>query len=91
VIEIPGVELDVREGSDTLQDPGPTPITLAPGDTVSAGLLWRNKVESADEGDIVNATEINVGYAKDSPLVTVTPEAPIDLGTTRELEVTAWR
>jgi hypothetical protein len=91
VIAIPGVELDVREGSDTLQDPGPTPITLAPGDTASAGLLWRNRVESADEGDIVNATEINVGYAEDSPLVTVTPEAPIDLGTTRELEVTAWR
>jgi hypothetical protein len=91
VIEIPGVELDVREGSDTLQDPGPTPITLAPGDSVSAGILWRNRVESADEGDVVNATEINVGYAEGSPLVAVTPEAPIDLGTTRELEVTAWR
>jgi len=91
VIEIPGVELDVREGSDTLQDPGPAPITLAPGDSVSAGMLWRNRVESADEGDAVNAAEINVGYAEGSPLVTVTPEAPIDLGTTRELEVTAWR
>jgi hypothetical protein len=91
VIEIPGVELDVREGSDTLQDPGPAPITLAPGDSVSAGMLWRNRVESADEGDVVNAAEINVGYAEGSPLVTVTPEAPIDLGTTRELEVTAWR
>jgi hypothetical protein len=91
VIEIPGVEIDVREGSDTLQDPGPTPITLAPGDTVSAGMLWRNMVESADEGDVVNATEINVGYAEGSPMETVTPESPIDLGTTREIEVTAWR
>jgi hypothetical protein len=91
VIGIPGVEIDVREGSDTLQDPGPTPLTLAPGDTVSAGMLWRNRVESADEGDVVNATEINVGYAEGSPMETVTPESPIDLGTTREIEVTAWQ
>lgn len=85
------IAVEVKEGSDTLQDPGPTPITLAPGDSVSAGLLWRNRVESADENDAVNATEINVGYSDDSPMVTVTPEASIDLGTTRELEVTAWR
>ncbi|GAA2146484.1 DUF4232 domain-containing protein [Glycomyces algeriensis] len=87
VIEIPGVEIAVRQGSDTLQDPGPTSITLAPGASVSAGMLWTNRVES---GDAVNATEINVGYAEGSPLETVTPEAPIDLGTTREIEVTAW-
>ncbi|MEU5153643.1 DUF4232 domain-containing protein [Glycomyces sp. NPDC021274] len=88
VIEIPGVEVAVRQGSDTLQDPGPTAITLAPGESVSAGMLWRNLVEA---GDVVNATEINVGYAAGSPLETVTPEASIDLGTTREIEVTAWR
>lgn len=91
VIEIPGVEIEVREGSDTLQDPGPSAITLAPGDSVSAGMLWRNKVESAEESDVVNATEINVGYAEGSPMETVNPESPIDLGTTRDLEVTAWR
>lgn len=88
VIEIPGVDVAVRHGSDTIQDPGPTPITLAPGEAVSAGMVWRNLVEG---GDVVNATEINVGYAEGSPLETVTPEAPIDLGTTREIEVTAWR
>lgn len=85
------IAVEVKEGSDTLQDPGPTPITLAPGDSVSAGMLWRNRVESADGNDVVNATEINVGYSEDSPMVTVTPESSIDLGTTRELEVTAWR
>ncbi|MDN3242701.1 DUF4232 domain-containing protein [Glycomyces tritici] len=88
VVEIPGFDVAVRHGSDTLQDPGPTPITLAPGESVSAGMLWRNLVEA---GDVVNATEINVGYAEGSPLETVTPEASIDLGTTREIEVTAWR
>lgn len=91
VLEIPGVAIEVRQGSDTLQDPGPTAITLAPGETVSAGMLWRNKVESSDEDDVVNATQISVGYAEGSPLETVSPEAPIDLGTTREIEVTAWR
>ncbi|MDA1360053.1 DUF4232 domain-containing protein [Glycomyces luteolus] len=88
VIEIPGVDVAVRQGSDTLQDPGPTPITLAPGDSVSAAMLWTNRVEA---GDVVNATEVNVGYAEGSPMETVTPEASIDLGTTREIEVTAWR
>ncbi|WP_205326390.1 DUF4232 domain-containing protein [Glycomyces sp. YM15] len=88
VIEFPGVDVAVRHGSDTLQDPGPAPITLAPGDTASAGMLWTNRVEA---GDVVNATEISVGYAEGSPMETVTPEASIDLGTTRQIEVTAWR
>ncbi|MCC3763119.1 DUF4232 domain-containing protein [Glycomyces sp. TRM65418] len=85
------IAVEVREGSDTLQDPGPTPITVAPGESVSAGMLWRNKVESSDPADTVEATELNVGYAEGSPLQTVVPEHSIDLGTTRELEVTAWR
>ncbi|MFG3342190.1 DUF4232 domain-containing protein [Glycomyces sp. NPDC048151] len=88
VVEVPGVDVAVRQGSDTLQDPGPTAITLAPGESVSAGMVWTNRVEA---GDVVNATEISVGYAEGSPLETVTPEAPIDLGTTREIEVTAWQ
>lgn len=85
------IAVEVREGSDTLRDPGPTPITVAPGESVSAGMLWRNLVESSDPADTVDATQINVGYAEDSPLQKVTPEHSIDLGTTRELEVTAWR
>lgn len=85
------IAVEVKEGSDTMQDPGPTPITIAPGDTVHAGMLWRNRVESADEGDVVDATELNIGYSDDSPLQTVTPESSVDLGTTRELELTAWQ
>jgi hypothetical protein len=85
------IDVEVTEGSDSLEDPGPTPITVAPGESVSAGMLWRNRVESADPADVVNADELNVGYAEGSPLVTVSPEATIDLGTTRDIEVTAWR
>lgn len=85
------VDIEVREGSDTLQDPGPTPITVAPGSSVRASMLWRNKVESSDPNDDVNSDNLSIGYAEDSPLTAVTPEITIDLGTTRELEVTAWR
>lgn len=84
------IDVEVTEGSDTMQDPGPTPITVAPGESVSAGMLWRNRVESADPADVVNAEELNIGYAEGSPLVAVSPEATIDLGTTRDIEVTAW-
>ncbi|WP_199036749.1 DUF4232 domain-containing protein [Glycomyces salinus] len=91
VIEIPGADVEVREGSDTLEDAGPTPITVAPGESVNAGMMWRNKVESANSEDVVDATEIYVGYAEDSPTQLVEPEHSIDLGTERSLEVTAWR
>ncbi|THV25954.1 DUF4232 domain-containing protein [Glycomyces paridis] len=88
VVEIPGVELEVREGSDTLQDPGATPITVEPGEEVSAGMSWRNLVEG---GESVDATSVDIGYSPESPLQTATPPWTIDLGTTRDIEVTAWR
>ncbi|GAB3662127.1 DUF4232 domain-containing protein [Glycomyces tarimensis] len=85
------IEVEVHEGSGQLTDPGPTAITVEPGGSVSAGMLWRNKVESADPADVVNATALAMTYAEGAPTIVVTPSYPIDLGTTRYLEVTAWR
>jgi hypothetical protein len=85
------VTVEVRQGSDQLHDPGPSPIVVAPGGAVQAGMLWRLRVESENPDDIVDATELSVSYADHAPLQLVEPEYSIDLGTTRTLEVTAWR
>lgn len=72
----------------TFDDPGPSPITLAPGDSVSAALFWRNSVTRAD----VPAAEgrfVEISPAAGEPPQTV-PEL-IDLGTSGRLDVTAWR
>ncbi|WP_051393257.1 DUF4232 domain-containing protein [Glycomyces arizonensis] len=95
VVGVPGdgalLDVEVHQGSDRITDPGPTPLTVEPGDSISAGMLWRNKVESSDPADVVNATRLVMTYAEGAPTVVVEPEATIDLGTTRYLEVTAWR
>ena len=85
------IEVEVNQGSDQLTDPGPTHIVVEPGESVSAGMLWRNKVESSDPADVVDATELVMSYAEDAPTIVVEPMYSVDLGTTRYLEVTAWR
>lgn len=61
-------------------------ITLAPGESATSGLLWRNTVTN---GTPVNAPYARV-YAKPGAApVTVTPE--LDLGTTGKLGVSPWR
>lgn len=95
VVGVPGdgelLDVEVHQGSDQLTDPGPTPLAVEPGDSITAAMLWRNKVESSDPADVVNATRLVMSYAEGAPTVVVEPEATIDLGTTRYLEVTAWR
>ncbi|GAB3228217.1 hypothetical protein GCM10027447_20130 [Glycomyces halotolerans] len=85
------IQVEVHHGSDTLTDPGPSRIVVEPGESVSAGLLWRNKVESADTGAVVSDPRLSIAYTAGGPAVVVEPESPVDLGTTRYLEVTAWR
>ncbi|MGA5704242.1 DUF4232 domain-containing protein [Peterkaempfera bronchialis] len=67
-------------------DAPPRPLTLEPGETASAGLLWRNTTEA---GTPVNAPYVRVRATPGAPPVTVTPE--LDLGTTGRLGVSAWK
>ncbi|MDX3096284.1 DUF4232 domain-containing protein [Streptomyces sp. ME01-24h] len=67
-------------------DDPPRPVTLEPGQSATAGLMWRNTVT---DGTPVNAPYARVRATRGAPAVTVTPE--LDLGTTGKLGVSAWK
>ncbi|WP_331281171.1 DUF4232 domain-containing protein [Microbispora rosea] len=67
-------------------DDPPQPVTLKPGQSVSAGLMWRNTVT---DGISVNVPYVRVNAKAGAPPVMVTPE--LDLGTTGKLGVSPWK
>ncbi|MFJ6529426.1 DUF4232 domain-containing protein [Streptomyces longwoodensis] len=67
-------------------DDPPRPLTLAPGRSASAGLMWRNTTGS---GAAVDVPYVRVRALPGADPVTVTPH--LDLGTTGELGVSAWK
>ncbi|MFD0381551.1 DUF4232 domain-containing protein [Streptomyces stramineus] len=66
-------------------DTSPSPVTLQPGESASASLMWRNTTMS---GTPVNAPYVRVKATPGAPPVVVTPE--LDLGTTGKLGVSPW-
>jgi hypothetical protein len=81
------LDIAVDNGSSSVEDPGAELVTLKPGETATAVLVWRNRV--TDVGAAVNGSYLEIAPATGEPRQTV-PEH-IDLGTTGKLEVTAWR
>ena len=75
----------VTPGSaDDKQQPGP--VTLRPGESATASLVWRNTTEF---GTPVNVPYVRVRAKAGADPVIVTPN--LDLGTTGKLEVTSWQ
>ena len=75
----------VTPGSaDDKQQPGP--VTLKPGESAIASLVWRNTTEF---GTPVNVPYVRVRAKAGADPVIVTPN--LDLGTTGKLEVTSWQ
>ncbi|WP_405817639.1 DUF4232 domain-containing protein [Streptomyces sp. NBC_01390] len=66
-------------------DNPPRPVTLAPGESATAGLVWRNTTQS---GTPVNVPYVQVRAKAGADPVTVTPN--LDLGTTGKLGVRPW-
>ncbi|WP_327695480.1 DUF4232 domain-containing protein [Streptomyces sp. NBC_00459] len=66
-------------------DNQPRPITLKPGESATAGLVWRNTTTS---GTPVNVPYVQVRAKAGADPVTVTPN--LDLGTTGKLGVRPW-
>ncbi|MFE4368672.1 DUF4232 domain-containing protein [Streptomyces sp. NPDC056835] len=66
-------------------DGQPRPVTLRPGESATAGLVWRNTTES---GTPVNVPYVRVRVKAGADPVTVTPG--LDLGTTGKLGVNPW-
>ncbi|MFF3671349.1 DUF4232 domain-containing protein [Microtetraspora malaysiensis] len=67
-------------------DDPPQPVTLKPGQSASAGLMWRNTVTV---GTPVNLPYVKVNAKAGARPVMVTPE--LDLGTTGKLGVSPWK
>jgi hypothetical protein len=66
-------------------DKPPRPVTLGPGESATAGLVWRNTTEF---GTPVNVPYVRVRAKAGADPVIVTPN--LDLGTTGKLGVRPW-
>ncbi|MEU3185122.1 DUF4232 domain-containing protein [Streptomyces sp. NPDC006923] len=66
-------------------DSRPRPVTLRPGESATAGLVWRNTTEG---GTPVNVPYVRVRAKAGADPVTVAPG--LDLGTTGKLGVRPW-
>ncbi|MFG3406711.1 DUF4232 domain-containing protein [Streptomyces sp. NPDC048142] len=67
-------------------DERPRPVTLGPGESATAALVWRNTTEF---GTAVNVPYVQVRAKAGADPVTVTPN--LDLGTTGKLGVRPWK
>ncbi|MFD9075140.1 DUF4232 domain-containing protein [Streptomyces lasiicapitis] len=87
--------VDVRslKGTDAIttgmRDPGPHPVTLAPRQSATAAVVWRNTYTDTSEPP-VRAPHLRVVAAPGAPARTVTPHGGIDLGSTGRIATTAW-
>jgi hypothetical protein len=88
------LEVTVGNGSMPISAPDsydvkPVPVTLRPGDRVTARALWRNTVTDST----VPATKgryLEIAPAAGEPAQLVEPRGGIDLGNTGRLAVNAW-
>ncbi|MGW7264633.1 DUF4232 domain-containing protein [Streptomyces sp. NPDC054842] len=64
------------------REPGPRPLTLAPGESAEAGLYWRMAAEKS--------TYLRVGSRRDRDLVTIRPGDYLDIGPVNVLGTTPW-
>ncbi|NRN65419.1 hypothetical protein GC106_26300 [Kibdelosporangium sp. 4NS15] len=71
-------------------DAPPQPITLEPGHTVHAGLLWRNLVTQTDR-KATQGAYLDIAPAPGQAFQTVEPDGGIDLGNTTTLGLSAWK
>ncbi|GAA4553655.1 DUF4232 domain-containing protein [Amycolatopsis samaneae] len=88
VLDGNGRALDVlvkRDSSYMARDPGPKPVTLAPGGHLLAVVSWSNTVT---DGDPSTGAAIAVAVAPGEPPRTLPVRT--DLGTTGEVTVNAW-
>ncbi|MDW4908991.1 DUF4232 domain-containing protein [Streptomyces sp. ADMS] len=85
---VDGVEILDGSGEITTgagPDKRPRPVTLSPGESATAGLVWRNTTEF---GTPVTVLYVRVRAKTGADPVTVTPN--LDLGTTGKLGVRPW-
>lgn len=88
--------LDVRalKGTDAIttgmRDPGPHPVALAPRQSATVAVVWRNTYDDTSH-PAVHAPHLRVVAAPGAQARTVTPHGGIDLGSTGRIATTAWK
>jgi hypothetical protein len=75
----------ISSGTD-FDDP-PQPVALDPGEWARGAVMWRNTTEF---GEPVNAAYLEIAPLPGEDTQRLTPEAPLDLGTTGLLGVRPW-
>jgi hypothetical protein len=88
------LDIRVEHGASTITaDPSltaaPEPVTLQPGGTATAVVMWRNLVTDSSV-DATTGTYLTIAPASGTPAQTVTPRGGIDLGNTGKLGVGPW-
>ncbi|MFH8748526.1 DUF4232 domain-containing protein [Streptomyces rimosus] len=82
------LDVKIAHGSDIVDDVGPEPLTLKPGEHATAVLMWRNRVTDVT-GGAVNGAYLALTPAEDGGRPQTVREL-VDLGSTGKLGVTAW-
>ncbi|MEU4200699.1 DUF4232 domain-containing protein [Streptomyces sp. NPDC026294] len=82
------LDVKISHGSDVVDDVGPEPITLQPGEHVRAVLMWRNRVTDATR-PAVNGAFLALTPAAGGSRPQLVREL-IDFGSTGKLGITAW-
>ncbi|MER5945645.1 DUF4232 domain-containing protein [Streptomyces sp. NPDC001904] len=78
-----------RQVTDAVADPGPHRLTLRRGESAISVLAWRNTYADTTNPPVtVDRVTVDPGIA--GAARTVTPEPPLDLGSTGRLGTTAW-
>ncbi|MFE1958344.1 DUF4232 domain-containing protein [Streptomyces sp. NPDC059479] len=72
--------------TDASRDQGPKPLTLAPGESVRSVLHWNNRITDTAAHD--SGAYVVVAAAAGEERSTL--PLPVDVGTSDELDVTAW-
>jgi hypothetical protein len=88
------LDITVGNGSAPVSAPDsydvpPRPVTLQPGEQVTARVLWRNTVSDSTV-PAVDGRYLEVAPAMGEPTQILAPRGGIDLGTTGRLAVNPW-
>ncbi|MGW7431583.1 DUF4232 domain-containing protein [Streptomyces sp. NPDC054861] len=74
----------------SLDDPGPHPVVLAPGESARSVFVWRySAVDTATQRG--SGVYVEIAPAPGAPRQTVEPDGGLDIGETGLLGTTAWR
>ncbi|MCZ7415236.1 DUF4232 domain-containing protein [Streptomyces sp. WMMC897] len=86
------VDVQVLDGTGRIagiggEDGAVRRVTLQPGESAQASVVWRNTVEF---GDVVHAPHLDVAPGAGEPWHTLTPDGGLDLGTTGRIALSPW-